>query len=62
MTNEVVPELLVSLTAKKSVIIEAAIMSAEVMAEELARAMTKQFVENVGSSYKRKKIFEAMFE
>ena len=60
--ENVIPELLVSLEKKKSTIIKAALISAEEMAKALAEAMTNQLIENLGTSWDRKKIFQAMFE
>ena len=60
--NEVLaPELLISLNENKGVLIEAALVSAETIATELAKAMTSAVIENMSSSYSRKKIVEALF-
>lgn len=59
---EIGPEIKLQLTAHKEQILSAAIASAEQMAIALSEAMTAALVENVGSSYKRKKILEAMFD
>lgn len=58
---EIAPEIIVSLNENKSVIIQAAITAAEEMARLLAQNMTAQLAENLGSSYKRDKIFKEMF-
>ncbi len=60
--EEVAPELLTSLTENKSALISAAITSAESMAIQLAKAMSAELADNLGSSYGRKKILEAMFD
>ncbi len=60
--EELAPEIITCLREKKSVLIEAAIAGAEGLAVQLAEAMTTQLAENLGTSYKRKKILEAMFE
>lgn len=59
--NELKPELVASLEKKKSFLIDAALISAESMAENLAKAMSEQMAENLASSYNRKKILEALF-
>jgi len=61
VNEELKPELIVSLEAKRSVLIESAIVAAEQLSEALAKAMTDAMVENLGSSYSRKKIIEALF-
>lgn len=59
--EEVAPEILTSLREKKSVLINAAIASAEDMAVQLAKALSATLAENLGKNYQRKKILEAMF-
>lgn len=59
--SEIAPEIITSLNEKKSVIIEAAIVSAENMATMLAESMAAQLAENLGKSYQREKIFKEMF-
>ena len=61
VTEELGPELITSLDENKSVLIEAAIISAEKMAETLASAMAGQMVENLSSSYKRNEILKSLF-
>lgn len=60
--EEVAPEILTSLRERKSVLVNAAIASAENMAAQLAEAMSQKLAENLGGSYSRKKILEAMFD
>jgi len=60
--DEIKPEILASLTKNKSILIEAALASAQDMAVEIAKAMTETVAENLGTSYKRKKIMEALFD
>lgn len=59
--NELKPELVASLNEKKSFLIEAALLSAESMAESLANIMAEKMAENLANSYDRKKILEALF-
>ena len=60
--EEIAPEILTSLRENKSLLIQAAITSAEDMAVMLAKALTETLAENLGGSYNRKKILEAMFD
>jgi len=59
--EQVAPEIITSLEAKKSQIIEAAIMAADQMAEDLAKGMAATLAERLGTSYSRAAIFKAMF-
>ncbi len=59
--EEVGPELITSLDANKSMIIEAAIFSANKMALLLAETMSETLAERIGDSWKRDKIIKAMF-
>ncbi len=59
--KKVAPEILVSLEKQKSAIIDAAIMSAQTMAEMLAQSLTDTLAEKLKNSWDRKKIFDAMF-
>ena len=60
--EKIAPLIVENLNDHKSQIIEAAVNSADAMAVELAKSLSASLAENLGTSYKRKKIFEAMFE
>ncbi len=59
--NELKPELVASLNENKSFLIDAALVSAESMAKELAKVMSAKMAENLASPYDRRKIIEALF-
>lgn len=60
--EEIAPDIVAALVASKETIITAAVVSAESMATQLAKAMTDKFAENVASSYNRDKIIAALFK
>ena len=60
--EEIIPALLIELQENKSMILDAAIMSASEMAVILAESMSRELAENLSQSWKRKKIFEALFD
>ena len=58
---EVAPELKKLMIENKSLITDAAVTSANEMAEMLAKSITAKMAENLGTSYKRTEIFKALF-
>ncbi len=60
--EELAPEIVTSLRENRSALIEATIASAESMAVQLATAMSEELAQNLGSSYKRKKVLAALFD
>lgn len=60
--EEIAPGILLELNKNKSLIIEAAVVSAQSLAETLAKGMADSLAENLGTSYKRDRILKSLFE
>ena len=60
--TDVAPELIASLANNKSMIIDAAIIAAEEMAQSLATAMSQSLAEKLGNSYRRGVLIKALFD
>lgn len=60
--DEIVPSVQKALIDQKPIIIEAALASATELATVLATGMISSLTENMATSYKRKKIFDALFD
>lgn len=61
VTKEIAPELIINLSANKSAIIEAGIISADAMAKNLSDCLADTLAKKLSSSYERGKIMKALF-